>query len=564
MPGRGSAALAVALAATVGLPASAHAATDDRVAVVVSGFRLQGDLRIATLQADGAERRDVDAPGVQLLGADWSPDGSELAALVEPQFADGPTSLRVFAQDGSAQRTLATDAADPFAVRDGLAWTDDGSHLAYLSGRPGDTRLSLVRRDGRARTTVDTGVRDMQVLQWSPDGSLVTFTSRTPEGAVGLFAVRPDGSGLRQLADQSGAPDAPRGLSWSPDGDRFVYLRNAPEHLHEPRIVRRDGTVERVLPVGASRGLPQWSPDGTTISVPTAEGVVLHDVDTGEQRPLGFRPPEGHYLWVVPGGAWSPDSRHLLVLTEAAAQPFPAPHLWVVDVQTGEGRELVLDARVGSASFAPLPTTTPAVRTTEQACTGAPSAEFFDTVGNLFEAAIDCVAWYGVARGVTDWQYSPGAIITRPQMAQFLTRTAAVAGLELDTSDAGFHDLDGLSDEARDAVNAAANLGIARGTSATEFGVGSGVTRGQMASFLVRLHRVLTGEELGPRVHCFADVSASVHRAAAERLCGAGITTGAVRGAYDPAPAVTRQQMAGFLARLLDLEVATGRISRPE
>jgi hypothetical protein len=74
---------------------------------------------------------------------------------------------------------------------------------------------------------------------------------------------------------------------------------------------------------------------------------------------------------------------------------------------------------------------------------------------------------------------------------------------------------------------------------------------------------VLAGEQLGPRVHCFGDVSASVHRAAIERACGAGIAAGTARGTYAPERPVTRGQMAGFLARLLDTQVERGTVSRP-
>jgi Tol biopolymer transport system component len=563
-------AVAVVFAVTAAVGSPAFAATDDRLALYVSNFRLSGDqpLAIRTVQADGAEPRDIYAPESFLADNRWSPDGSEIASVESPRRdsdPDGPRSLRVSAQDGSSQRTLATDVA-PSRVADSLTWTNDGTHLAYISGPQVDTRLSLVRRDGSARAVIDTGRQDMQHLQWSPDGELVTFSSRTPEGALGIFAVNPQGGDLRLLAEQSSGT-----LSWSPDGDRFIYLRNAPENTHLPRIVRRDGSVEREFPIQHAQALPSWAPDGKQIALlrtnREADGTVLSsiviaDADTGAERPLGFLSPEDHKISGL--RTWSPDSRQLIVHTRSPAQPASVDHFWVVEADTGEGRELTLNnARMGNAEFAPVPTTPPAIRGTSTACDGAPDSGFADTAGSTFEAQIDCVAWYEIARGTTENTYTPGAVVNRAQMAQFLTRLAQLAGADLDTSDAGFTDLDGLSQDARDTVNAVANLGVARGVTTSLFAPARPVTRAQMASFLSRLHTAVSGEELGPRVHCFADISSSVHRAAIERLCGAGVAAGPARGAYAPESAVTRAQMAGFLARLLDIEVEAGRVERP-
>ena len=542
-------------------PSVASAAGDDRVAIVVPSAPSAGDLRVVTVQADGAQRRDISAPGVRLTDVEWSPDGSELAALARP-FGGGPTSVRVLAQDGSAQRTLATDASDASRVKDGLAWTNDGSHLGYISGRPDSTRLSIVRRDGGARTVLDTRTRDMQVLQWSPTGKQVTFTSRAPNGSVSLFGAEPTGGeGLDEIGDEAGTPQAPRGLTFSPDGLLVAYLFNAADGQVRPRIASFFGGAITDQPPQRSLIRPEWSPDGATVAIPRFEGVGLLDPESRQERPLGFTPPDGQ---VVSGfGGWSPDSDHVLVLTSSPEQP-AAQQIWVVEVATGQGRRLDAGVGVEHATFAPLPTTPPARRTTSNACEGAPSAGFSDTAGHAFEAEIDCVAWYDVARGTSEDTYSPGAAVSRAQMAQFLTRVAAQAGAPLDTSDAGFTDLGDLSQDARDAVNAVAHLGVALGSvDPGRFVPAAPVTRAQMASFLARLHQALSGEEVAGRVHCFADVSFDFHRPAIEQLCGAGVTTGASRGVYDPSASVTRAQMAGFLARLLDIEVEAGLVTRP-
>lgn len=577
--GRRGAALAAVCAVVLAVPATAQAAMDDRVLIgSATGYTGKDIVTMQIVQADGREKRNPD-PGAPLFdrlqvshGPLWSPDAGPVAFLGAEHDDDeraGTSEVRGYTvrlaeQDGSPARVLADGAT---GARGGLTWTNDGSHLAYVAGPGDDTRLGLVRRDGSARALVDTGRRDMAMLQWSPDGGLVSFTSRTPEGALGLFAVRPDGSDLRLLADQAGIPGSPTGLSWSPDGDRFVYLRNAPESTYTVRIVGRDGSVERDLGQGYGA---VWSPDGTTIALTRAWGdnqVSLVDPDTGEERQLAVQMQEDFAVSTVT--SWSPDSRHLTAQVHYTIPPTYGDQTWVIDVQSGAAQRVDSDAYVskygGYGVFAPLPTTPPPTRGTTSACPPdrVPSAGFQDTSGSPFVREIDCVAWYDVARGTSADTYSPGNGVTRVQMAQFLTRVAERAEVELDTSDAGFSDLDGLSANARDAVNAVAHLGVAQGAGDGRFSPHQLVSRGQMASFLARLHTALAEEPLGPRVHCFSDASTSVHRAAAEALCGAGVAAGVAPGRYVPGAAVTRGQMAAFLARLLDVEVEAGVVQTP-
>ena len=84
------------------------------------------------------------------------------------------------------------------------------------------------------------------------------------------------------------------------------------------------------------------------------------------------------------------------------------------------------------------------------------------------------------------------------------------------------------------------------------------VTRGQMATFLARALRL---EASGPRAG-FADLdSGGVHAAGIEALLAAGVTSGCSTSPprFCPNGAVTRAQMATFLARALRLEAPSQR-----
>lgn len=176
-----------------------------------------------------------------------------------------------------------------------------------------------------------------------------------------------------------------------------------------------------------------------------------------------------------------------------------------------------------------------------------------------FELAISCLADYGIARGRTATSYAPAGSVLRQQMAQFLHRLGSRAGIGWDTSDVGFQDLGGLAPEAREAINALANAGVAQGRSTTAFDPAGVVTRGQMASFLARLADAGGVRGFTSAGDAFDDDEGVVHEPSIDRIAAAGGTAG--RGSdrfFDPHSAVTREQMAAFLARSLDVLVDQG------
>lgn len=90
--------------------------------------------------------------------------------------------------------------------------------------------------------------------------------------------------------------------------------------------------------------------------------------------------------------------------------------------------------------------------------------------------------------------------------------------------------------------------GITTGCTPTTFCPESPVTREQMATFLDR------GLELDPTsTDFFTDDETSPHEGAINRVAAAGITTGCASGRYCPKANVTREQMASFLVRAFAL-----------
>ena len=218
----------------------------------------------------------------------------------------------------------------------------------------------------------------------------------------------------------------------------------------------------------------------------------------------------------------------------------------------------------------PTPTQDPppatSARTTEHSCpAGAvPSAPFVDLLtGDVHDNDVACAAWWDLAQGTTATTFAPTHRLSRAQMAAFLSRLITVSGGTLPSSPRNaFPDDD--QDLQAHAIDQLAAVGIISGATDGRFHPNSAVTRGQMASFLARAYDYLTGAQLGPKGSGFPDVpSGDAHEADIDAVAGAGISGGYADGSFRPTQLLTREQLASFLTRLLDLLVVDGVTSPP-
>jgi hypothetical protein len=95
---------------------------------------------------------------------------------------------------------------------------------------------------------------------------------------------------------------------------------------------------------------------------------------------------------------------------------------------------------------------------------------------------------------------------------------------------------------------------------ASRFSPDTAVTRGHMGAFLDRLHGAVTGRRFPAGPDAFTGDEGDVRHESINAIAAAGIGVGVTGRDFARERQVTRGQTAGFLARVVDVQVADGRI----
>lgn len=190
---------------------------------------------------------------------------------------------------------------------------------------------------------------------------------------------------------------------------------------------------------------------------------------------------------------------------------------------------------------------TPVARDYTEICADAPPADFSDIDGNVHEAAIKCVAGYGIAHGTGDGRYSPSGTLTKGQTATFLMRTLDVAGYDVPPGDdycrgtAGVHE-----------ANLEALIGVGVVPSG-ECRASALISRAEMADWSLA---AIEGAGVPPSDMAggdfYPDDDGHPLEASINGLTAHGVVTGKTDGTFGPNETLIRAQMATFLARILD------------
>lgn len=285
-----------------------------------------GQAQLMVMRADGTGARRI-SPGVIAYVSSLSPDGRHIAfsGLVR-HSPGGPRLIWVMRRDGTGVRRLTSLAGH----KDSPSWSPDGTAIVHAAlvyravsaGQPVHGWTCELR-------VVDVASRKERVLHafgvasfsehayvegacamfpsWSPEGDEILFNQSAyaytspahTHVPMDVWAVRPDGSGLRRLPNVQGF--APQ---WSPDGSRLVLAAPVedPEGTWQVVTMSPDGSERRVLTTSAlDASWTTFSPDGryvlfTAVRADDARYAQLFRVPVGGGTPVQVTRGEAHHL----------------------------------------------------------------------------------------------------------------------------------------------------------------------------------------------------------------------------------------------------------------------------
>ncbi|PJF35100.1 MAG: hypothetical protein CUN49_12275 [Candidatus Thermofonsia Clade 1 bacterium] len=151
--------------------------------------------QIYTIRATGGGLRRLTQTETPETQPAWSPDGKQIAFVSE---RDGNPEIYIMNADGSDVRRLTDDPAVDRSPR----WSPDGKRLLFVSERD-SARLQIFSMTSSGEDIKLIAATDAEGLRnfdptWSPDGAWIAFTTDR-DGNLEIYAVRADGSGLRNL-----------------------------------------------------------------------------------------------------------------------------------------------------------------------------------------------------------------------------------------------------------------------------------------------------------------------------------------------------------------------------
>jgi Tol biopolymer transport system component len=422
--------------------------------------------------------------------------------------------------------------------------------------------------DQQQLTPGGSGFGDLEP-SYSPGGTMIAFARDQTDDSDAMFGdifvMLANGTGIKRLTATSTGDSYP---DWTPDGSRIVFysLRTGNGDIYSMKL---DGSDLRRLTTNAAvDSYPSVSPDGQRIAFASDRSGGAFDIYTMNMDGSGvtrLTTDQGHDF----EPDWSPDGAKIAY---ASASGTEGDYEILSMNANGSGQvNLTKDPthrdfepswspdatkiafRSDSAQFetnvyvmaATGGARTPIGATGDDESSpdwqSVPAFPLVDARFSTFKTDIEWVFNEGITVGCSAERYCPTDVVTRGQMATFLVRALDLPSTATDY----FSDDTGTTHEAN--INAVAAAGITSGCATGKYCPNDPVSRGAMASFLARAFALpATATDF------FTDDTGTTHEANINKVAAAGITTGCTPTTYCPTADVTRGQMAAFLRRALE------------
>ena len=183
----------------------------------------------------------------------WSPDGQQIAFMSSQA---GDPEIYLIHADGTHLHRITF----AIGVNTSPAWNPKtGKQIVFVSDRAGDGVPILYQMNSDGTDVAPINLPDMGYVidpAWSPNGQLIAFSWRRPDGNYDIYVMDPVSHQLVQLTRDEGRNERP---SWAPDGRHLVFesTRTGTDEIWE---MLADGSQPRQLTFGGENESPNWSP----------------------------------------------------------------------------------------------------------------------------------------------------------------------------------------------------------------------------------------------------------------------------------------------------------------
>jgi Tol biopolymer transport system component len=286
---------------------------------------------------------------VRVVGGDTVLAAFDLVCSPPPRgtltfTSDRNGSFDIYTMDGIGRGIVQlTNSPEPeFSV----AWSSDGTKLAFESTIGGDQEILVINSDGTGLINVSNALGLDYRFAWAPNSSLIAFNHREQSGDEEIYVVNADGTGLANLTQTPS--DIEAFPTWSPTSTQIAFgvFSTSGTDIY---VMNADGTgrINLTNSPTSSDVRPRWSPDGSRIAFesdrvggsldlfamnPDGTGLAQVSSTTGDafsarwspngtQIAFSVRDPSGDHIYVV-----NADGSNQLQLTTGAGGP-----VWSVD-----------------------------------------------------------------------------------------------------------------------------------------------------------------------------------------------------------------------------------------
>ena len=232
-------------------------------------------------------------------------------------------ALSLFALAISAQNTWTPEMQVKLKIVGSPDVSPDGKRVVYTVNEPlmtADksefvTQIWMATSDGKENYQLTFGDKSSTNPKWSPDGSMIAFTSNRKDNKNNLYVLRISGGEAEQITE---AKSGVGNFEWSPDGKSIAYTMTDPKSDDEDKNDK-------------GRNDFRWVDENVKLArlylVPLAKDA------NGKREPRKLTAVDRH----ISSFDWSPDGKRIVIahIKSPVADYWPTSDISMVEVATG-------------------------------------------------------------------------------------------------------------------------------------------------------------------------------------------------------------------------------------